>query len=155
MTEREALKLTLAALKQIDEAMPFPVAKLAIMEAEKALAQPEFVLNGIDCSCGRKWRVVNNTLTASAQPEQEPYKGIAEHLNQATNGRVRIDPVTGDFGFGTVTQPEQKPVATEQSEEREWVGLTDEEVKNFQHSHWVSPVATRAIEDKIKGKNMK
>ena len=41
MTEREALKLALAALKQIDEAMPFPVAKLAIMEAEKALAQPE------------------------------------------------------------------------------------------------------------------
>ena len=41
MTEREALKLALEALKQIDEAMPFPVAKLAIMEAEKALAQPE------------------------------------------------------------------------------------------------------------------
>ena len=35
------MKLALKALKQIDEAMPFPVAKLAIMEAEKALAQPE------------------------------------------------------------------------------------------------------------------
>ena len=43
MTDKktEALKLALEALKQIDEAMPFPVAKLAIMEAEKALAQPE------------------------------------------------------------------------------------------------------------------
>ena len=41
MTEREVLKLALEALKQIDEAMPFPVAKLAIMEADKALAQPE------------------------------------------------------------------------------------------------------------------
>ena len=45
MTEREALKLALEALKQIDEAMPFPVAKLAIMEAEKALAQPEPVID--------------------------------------------------------------------------------------------------------------
>lgn len=41
MTKDEALKLTLAALKQIDEAMPFPVAKLAIMEAEKVLAKPK------------------------------------------------------------------------------------------------------------------
>lgn len=49
MTEREAnaspkdaaLKLTLAALKQIDEAMPFPVAKLAIKKAEEALSHPE------------------------------------------------------------------------------------------------------------------
>ena len=37
---------------------------------------------------------------------------------------------------------------------REFVDLTDEEVKNFQHSHWVSPVATRAIEAKLKGKNI-
>ena len=44
----------------------------AIIAIKEALAQPEFVLNGIDCSCGRKWRVVNNTLTASEQPEQEP-----------------------------------------------------------------------------------
>ena len=73
---KEALKLTLAALKQIDEAMPFPVAKLAIMEAEKALAQPE------------------------------TYKGISKHLSQSTDGRVCIDPVTGNFGIGSVAQPE-------------------------------------------------
>ena len=152
MTHIEALKMALEALNRNDY-LGWQTNIHVRKAIQEALAQPEFVLNGIDCSCGRKWRVVNNTLTASAQPEQEPYKGIAEHLNQATNGRVRIDPVTGDFGFGTVTQPEQKPVATEQSEEREWVGLTDEEVKNFQHSHWVSPVATRAIEAKLKEKN--
>jgi len=39
--EREALKLALEALKQIDEAMPFPVAKLAQKAIREALAQPE------------------------------------------------------------------------------------------------------------------
>ena len=36
-----ALKLALEALKQIDEAMPFPVAKLAQKAIREALAQPE------------------------------------------------------------------------------------------------------------------
>jgi hypothetical protein len=30
-----------------------------------------------------------------------PHKGLSEHLAQVTNGRVRIDPVTGDVGIGT------------------------------------------------------
>ena len=33
--------------------------------------------------------------------EPEPHKGLSEHMAQATNGRVRIDPVTGDVGIGT------------------------------------------------------
>jgi hypothetical protein len=33
--------------------------------------------------------------------DYEPYKGISEHMTQATKGRVRIDPVTGDVGIGT------------------------------------------------------
>ena len=37
MTKDEALKLALEALKTIDEAMPFPVAKLAIKECKAAL----------------------------------------------------------------------------------------------------------------------
>ena len=41
MTKDEALKLALEALKQIDEAMPFPVAKLAQTSIKEALAQPE------------------------------------------------------------------------------------------------------------------
>ena len=40
MTKNEALKLALEALKQIDEAMPFPVAKLAQASIKEALAQP-------------------------------------------------------------------------------------------------------------------
>ena len=43
--------------------------------------------------------------------DYEPHKGLSEHLAQATNGRVRIDPVTGDVGIGTApAQP-----ATEES----------------------------------------
>ena len=38
---KEALKLALEALKTIDEAMPFPVAKLAQAAIKEALAQPE------------------------------------------------------------------------------------------------------------------
>jgi len=41
MTKYEALKLALDALKQIDEAMPFPVAKLAQKAIREVLAQPE------------------------------------------------------------------------------------------------------------------
>ena len=41
MTKDEALKLALEALKQIDEAMPFPVAKLAQAIIKEVLAQPE------------------------------------------------------------------------------------------------------------------
>jgi len=41
MTKDEALRLALEALKQIDEAMPFPVAKLAQKVIKEALAQPE------------------------------------------------------------------------------------------------------------------
>ena len=39
MTKDEALKLAFEALKQIDEAMPFPAAKLAITAIKEALAK--------------------------------------------------------------------------------------------------------------------
>ena len=41
MTKDEALRLAFEALKQIDEAMPCPVAKLAQAAIKEALAQPE------------------------------------------------------------------------------------------------------------------
>ena len=43
MTKDEALKLALEALKQIDEAMPFPVAKLAQAAIKEALAERTWV----------------------------------------------------------------------------------------------------------------
>ena len=59
MTEREALKLALEALKTIDEAMPFPVAKLAQAAIKEALAQPEqepYCWTWDEWISGGKWR---------------------------------------------------------------------------------------------------
>jgi hypothetical protein len=42
--------------------------------------------------------------------DYEPHKGLLEHMAQATNGRVRIDPVTGDVGIG---KPEAQPAQQE------------------------------------------
>jgi hypothetical protein len=61
--------------------------------------------------------------------EPEPHKGLSEHLAQVTNGRVRIDPVTGDVGIGTPPAaqpaPVQEPVEVDQAtmELAESVGL--------------------------------
>jgi hypothetical protein len=38
--------------------------------------------------------------------QQEPYKGLSDHLAQTTNGRVYVDPVTGDVGIGTPAAPD-------------------------------------------------
>ena len=46
--------------------------------------------------------------------QQEPYKGLSEHLSQASGGMVRIDPVTGNVGIGT---PEAQPAV---QEGRDW-----------------------------------
>jgi hypothetical protein len=53
----------------------------------------------------------NARLKAQPAPVQEPHKGLSEHLAQATNGRVYVDPVTGDVGIGTPAAPVQEPVA--------------------------------------------
>ena len=41
MTDRELMQQALEALKLIDDAMPFPVAKLAMKNLRERLAQPE------------------------------------------------------------------------------------------------------------------
>jgi hypothetical protein len=51
MNKDEALKLALQALKTIDEAMPFPVAKLAQKAIKEALAQPEPWEKFCDSNC--------------------------------------------------------------------------------------------------------
>ena len=104
MTEREALKLTLEALKQIDEAMPFPVAKLAIMEAEKALAQPE----------------------------QEPVEwySVEGETRRYGVGMVECAYAIGrDEVVHVVTHESVKDVAMKHlPTQRTWVGLTDDEI---------------------------
>ena len=82
MTEREALKLALEALKQIDEAMPFPVAKLAQKVIKEALAQPEpcgcckgsgWVTRDPDIGTDQECFVCGGSGAYPKEPEQEPY----------------------------------------------------------------------------------
>ena len=92
MTKDEALKLALEALKQIDEAMPFPVAKLAQASIKEALAESEqeplaWISTGTarmihwtadKPAYGDDWVPLYTTpppcptCEALAQPEQEP-----------------------------------------------------------------------------------
>jgi hypothetical protein len=55
--------------------------------------------------------------------DYEPHKGLSEHLAQVTNGRVRIDPVTGDVGIGT---PEAQPAPVQEPVFCEYCGGNDD-----------------------------
>jgi hypothetical protein len=54
--------------------------------------------------------------------DYEPNKGLSEHIAQATNSRVRIDPVTGNVGIGTpAAQPAVPDAITDNSESLEYI----------------------------------
>jgi hypothetical protein len=90
MTKDEALKLALEALEQIDEAMPFPVAKLAQKVIREALAQPE--------------------PSAYWHSEFLKYNTTSDHrmMENAQGELERIKLVQTGVGIG---KPEQGPVA--------------------------------------------
>jgi len=93
---REAMKVALEALKQIDEAMPFPVAKLAQKVLREALAeqpepvqqdQHEFTLRGVLASELKCWHRLtedeaNNLLAffkrTTQQPAQRTWVGLTD-----------------------------------------------------------------------------
>ena len=133
MTKDEALKLALEALKQIDEAMPFPVAKLAQKVIKEALAQPE--------QEPVAWNVVDPTG-----------KIVATEMN-SVRGWARIEgykpTVEGLLGFheqGWRVVPTTPP-------QRTWVGLTDEEISELIRATHNTGSFVRAIEAKLKEKN--
>jgi hypothetical protein len=66
--------------------------------------------------------------------EPEPHKGMSEHLAQATNGRVRIDPVTGDVGIGT---PEAQPAPVQEP-----VAYLCENAVGHKYFRWKKPSST-------------
>jgi hypothetical protein len=71
--------------------------------------------------------------------DYEPHKGLSEHMAQATNGRVRIDPVTGDVGIGSPpAQPAvQEPVAYDKTEMNCFVQeLYDKKMCEGKHGHY-------------------
>ena len=102
---------------------------------------------------------------ALAEQPAQPYKGIADHTYQATNGRVRIDPITGDVGIGTPSeQPaQQEPVACANGcrgfvkhsppAQRTWVGLTRKEWMELGCRSAEEVRVAMTIEAKLKEKN--
>jgi hypothetical protein len=93
---------------------------------------------------------------ALLKAEQQPYKKLSEYVAQTSNGRIHIDPVTGNLG---IRNPEQQSADETAHCCREWVGLTDEEIKALP-SWWPSydqmPALMRLVRDieaKLKEKN--
>ena len=123
MTKDEALKLALEALKQIDEAMPFPVAKLAQKVIKEALAQPEpcggckgsgWVTRDPDIGTDQECFVCGGSGAYPKEPEQEPVGEIVDAIEGAFKcSFTKLLPV----GTKLYTTPPKRP----------WVGLTDEE----------------------------
>ena len=173
MNEREALKLALEALDCI--CSPLHVREIekigsAMKAIREALAQPEFVLNGIDCSCGRKWRVVNNTLTASEQPEQKP---VACPFPCGWKRLFEI--IVADGAFLARSLEEGEAITEHQREvvmhvigyakdmalhgmeatppQRTWVGLDDENMKELRDANFDLLYGVRWAERKLREKN--
>lgn len=141
MTKDEALRMALKSLEFYYDLWKEKVDAQTIAAIREALAQPEFVLNGIDCSCGRKWRVVNNTLTASEQPEQEPVawdgKCVLGHCGSPA-GCEDSDCCRADF----TTPPQRKPLT-----EREILDLLPDAQNGWTtaiYGKWVARAVERA-----------
>ena len=130
MTKEEALRLALEALKQIDEAMPFPVAKLAQAAIKEALAQPEQEPVAYD-----KTKMNCFVQDLYDKKMQEGKHGHYETMFHVVHQAIkRIPP------------------------QRTWIGLTEDEILSISadcassHQHMDIHFA-RAIEVKLRSKN--
>jgi len=136
MTKDEALRLALEALKQIDEAMPFPVAKLAQKVIKEALAQPEFIKHEVKnaddwsewvcpdpkgylmkcCDCGLVHEAEFAVVRYKSETEREDCDIVDDPNLQAVFRMRRSEEWTPEdtahrAGGLPMAQPEQKPVA--------------------------------------------
>ena len=113
MTKDEALKLALEALKQIDEAMPFPVAKLAQAAIKEALAQPEP-------------EYVAFMDVATNDTSQERVDKTSESVHEPIG--YLCENAVGHKYFRWKKPPSTfKPIPLYTAPHRPWVGLTKEE----------------------------
>ena len=174
MTKDEALKLALEALKQIDEAMPFPVAKLAQASIKKALAQPE-----------QEFVAWEQFYPDIGKPQIEVLKLALEALE--ADELDMVDDGSGNMVFRKeqaitameklLAQPEQEPLAWISTgparmihwtadkpaygddwvplyttpPQRTWVGLTEDEAFACKGRDYFETY--KAIEAKLKDKN--
>ena len=117
MTKDEALKMALEALKQIDEAMPFPVAKLAQKAIREALAQPEqepvvWMYQDKTSHAVKFQRHMSNFVDHSKTSEIPLYsEPLANHELQCVCGAVWCGDEMVHLPNKIPPQPEQEPVA--------------------------------------------
>ena len=161
MTKDEALRLTLEALKTIDEAMPFPVAKLAIKECKAALEAKDEPLTPDDTVYrpnGLPQEFIKHEVESPDDwsewvcPDPDEYFmkccdcGLVHEVQYrvARYGEgdycelVEDKDVQAQFRMRRRTSPQRKP-------------LTDEEIEKMRHlidwtAHWSYNTFARAIE---------
>ena len=133
MTDREIMQQALDALKLIDEAMPFPVAKLTIKNLRERLAQPE--------QEPVSWEDVLGAIARGWTHDDNRHKTMDVQLAVAIAKEIQ-DMVIA---------------------QRTWVGLTDEEIHRttvamgFNHE-WTTEIGVahaivRNLEAKLKERN--
>ena len=146
MTKDEALRLALEALKQIDEAMPFPVAKLAQKVIKEALAEPEHGWTPERIAGMARLKEAQDKKLAQPEP-------VAWGMEQS-DGEILdvIAPEEHERLEGGYTVPLYR------HPQRTWVGLTEDEILSISadcassHQHTDIHFA-RAIEAKLRSKN--
>ncbi len=147
---KEAMKLALEALKQIDEAMPFPVAKLAQAALREALAEQSAQQCRTDGRC--QYAIDSGAEGMGHCPKgkcvmpakQEPAAVVSGYYN----GQCVILPIDPAQIFNSNTPLYTFPT------QRTWVGLTDEEIAvldiRYHRDNWR---LIKEAEAKLKEKN--
>lgn len=91
--------------------------------------------------------------------QPEPYAAQAAMVAQQTQGRMYVDPVTGDVGIGTVKWDASAPLvvhphpAFQATPPQEWKGLSTAEVKVLWNLTKKPSEFAKIIETKLKEKN--
>jgi hypothetical protein len=136
MMSKEAMKLALEALKQIDEAMPFPVAKLAQAALKEALAEQP---------------AQQEPVAGKGKELSERLKLCARNVAFVAAGRVDMSSAAMQEMFALIDQVcvgIDSPPA-----QRTWVVLTDQERDDLLDNYITAEGRARAIEAKLKEKN--
>jgi hypothetical protein len=148
MTDRELMQQALDALEYLaTQTRP-------VYSAEKAI---EALRARLD-----EWERVNmhDHKEGDLSIGTKPYAAQAAMVAQQTQGRMYVDPVTGDVGIGTVEWDASAPLVVHPhpafqatQPQREWIGLTDEEIQQIQISVSSKLSAIYISEAQLKGKN--
>ena len=108
MNKDEALKLALEALRQIDEAMPFPIAKLAQKVIKEALAQPEHGWTPERIAGIARLKEAQDKKLA--QPEQEPVAYIKTVIEALYENSDPVSVEAAELLERIYTPPQRKPL---------------------------------------------